>query len=1387
MSSSTLGTTPVHLHPLSPDEPPPTRARRTRGNTDTKTQSSGSSYLTFRSQLESTASHWDGGARDYSKQAPPSIVFSSEELKYEACEGDDDPFGDPISARVLSTKWHECSDDAIHSAISTLGGSIEALDHPYHTALRILSSAYHKLANATEELEENLRLLREKESALRNRTEVLFGELKPSEQDVARRIVQCLFTDDDEVQHDVQRKQSVMSLSQSLSQAIADEVPISRSLPNDSLIESNELPTATSLSPGEDVIEPVSTESNEDDKTPVKKAKNTRSADDAGTATVVVSKPVPRNRQDKPSIGDWMGSWWAGKPRPPSAITDKRRPSTAGTATPDSDANQSTLAVVKHNNPPRRRKTSKSAFGTLGISILNPIPPSSAPPPATLQRATDTHSSIDPAGPSDTASVMSRSSRKTTATAASATTTNTPPSVVILTSPLLQTTFSVPMTPAEPRLTAMSAAAALMVDKYDTEVEAKEGVVSSSIEPAIPSADDTPTLETSKSFPVSEGTMSVINATLPPALSSTAENAASALLEKPAKKIQGASLRAIAHATRVMSSDPGSILVDYGRYVSPQVAELAYGLVKQARDDGLVFREGREKDKDKATDSSVKTDGTKDHGGSVSDAARILRAVAGSSAKKEKDKIKSKHQKAGKNSFMQQVASPFLGALKGGVEKNHRSSVSSAPSTASTSTPGTDVAGGNPSNNGVATATSNASGGTAPSKPGSVPLESIIPVAAKPPTQYLSSGSSSALNSTAAAMAGWSSRAYRHTSLASKDFDFRFHHHPSATRFASGVGARVRRRRSSHARSKSGGEDVHDDGGGAEEEDEEEEEEVLLTDRYGFVYDLSQYDVLLLLRARECKNTAPACLTGVKIADRQEDNSWPGDTTRERDDQEDDDSLGDSSGGGIRSPSRKSTMEIVKDKCDCDGDTDVGVGARYAESVKSTSSGKSKKPASVNSHAIAGGPSGTSLSTTAATPTTSAASVLSVTPDTPRHACANTIRKLLDQLTTIHDQRQAAQRKVWDAFVKQRSSRTIKPIKREGADHPHRYAPSTAGPHVHVGSVGAGDAAAILGMNSRFAGLGRGGGDEDEEELTHSEGLIGFAQLGLSTNKEERREFDRLVRSGIPLVYRAKVWLECSGGLEMKEPGLFQELLAVGTREAEDEGPGSVVAEIEKDVGRTMPLNVFFGGDGVGVGKLRRVLTAYSRRNPAVGYCQGMNLVTSTLLLVFADEEDAFWTLAAIVERILPEDFFSPSLLPSRACPFVLLDYVQVYAPKLYAHLTELDVDLAAICFSWFLSLFTDCLPVETLFRVWDVFLVDGLDVLFRVALAILRSNEPELLRCESIPALYVALENLPTRMWEADRILQFEAELRSIVVRADVKNRRNAHVAHLKQLTASA
>jgi hypothetical protein len=311
-----------------------------------------------------------------------------------------------------------------------------------------------------------------------------------------------------------------------------------------------------------------------------------------------------------------------------------------------------------------------------------------------------------------------------------------------------------------------------------------------------------------------------------------------------------------------------------------------------------------------------------------------------------------------------------------------------------------------------------------------------------------------------------------------------------------------------------------------------------LVDRFGFMYDIALYDVLLLVRARTCRCAAPACLTGVKIADRTED-EWS-------------DEEADVAG-----------IEIIKESsCSCDGEIELP--ARPQSRTSSMSGRRLSNPApgggdnnSTNSNSTSKAASGTSP----------CMAILAVGPDTPRHICANVVRRLLNELTAIHDERQAAQRKDWDVFVRaQRRSR---------AQTLPTPSPSGGG-----GGGVSGGAAALLGLDGPVA----------EDELAHSDGLIGFTQLGRSAGREERRELGRLVRGGVPLAYRAKVWLESSGGLEMQEPGVFAELLA----QADSDG-GSVVREIDKDVGRTMPLNMFFGGDGVGVQKLRRVLIAYSR------------------------------------------------------------------------------------------------------------------------------------------------------------------------------------------------
>lgn len=48
---------------------------------------------------------------------------------------------------------------------------------------------------------------------------------------------------------------------------------------------------------------------------------------------------------------------------------------------------------------------------------------------------------------------------------------------------------------------------------------------------------------------------------------------------------------------------------------------------------------------------------------------------------------------------------------------------------------------------------------------------------------------------------------------------------------------------------------------------------------------------------------------------------------------------------------------------------------------------------------------------------------------------------------------------------------------------------------------------------------------------------------------------------------------------------------------------------------------------------LRNVLHAFAVRRPEIGYCQSMNFLVATLLLVLDhDEEEAFWVLSRVIE-----------------------------------------------------------------------------------------------------------------------------------------------------------
>ncbi len=291
-------------------------------------------------------------------------------------------------------------------------------------------------------------------------------------------------------------------------------------------------------------------------------------------------------------------------------------------------------------------------------------------------------------------------------------------------------------------------------------------------------------------------------------------------------------------------------------------------------------------------------------------------------------------------------------------------------------------------------------------------------------------------------------------------------------------------------------------------------------------------------------------------------------------------------------------------------------------------------------------------------------------------------------------------------------------------------------------------------------------------EVTLTDGeMIGVAGLGNKgkVGRAKWKEFKALVLSGIPVAYRAKIWAECSGASALRVPGYYDDLVA------SDMDDPVIVSQIQMDIHRTLTDNVFFRV-GPGVSKLNEVLLAYSRRNPEVGYCQGMNLITASLLLIMPTAEDAFWVLTSMIENILPRHYYDHSLLASRADQQVLRSYVTEILPKLSAHLDDLGIELEALTFQWFLSVFTDCLSAEALFRVWDVIFCfnDGSTFLFQVALALLKLNEGQLLECDSAARVYGYIGNEMTdHAISIDGLVSASEALKKVVRRNEVEERR--------------
>ncbi|KAM3827245.1 TBC1 domain family member 8B isoform 2-T2 [Vipera latastei] len=245
-----------------------------------------------------------------------------------------------------------------------------------------------------------------------------------------------------------------------------------------------------------------------------------------------------------------------------------------------------------------------------------------------------------------------------------------------------------------------------------------------------------------------------------------------------------------------------------------------------------------------------------------------------------------------------------------------------------------------------------------------------------------------------------------------------------------------------------------------------------------------------------------------------------------------------------------------------------------------------------------------------------------------------------------------------------------------------------------------------------------------KEKMKEQSWNILFIECGRGMSMFRTRRTRDLIVRGIPEVLRGELWLLFSGAVNdmARHPGYYSDLVekSFGTFTLETD-------EIERDLRRSLPEHPAFQSD-TGISALRRVLTAYAYRNPKIGYCQAMNILTSVLLL-YAKEEEAFWLLVAVCERMLP-DYFNRRIIGALVDQAVFEDLIRDYLPQLTEHMTDMTF-FSSVSLSWFLTLFVSVLPIESAVNVVDCFFYDGIKAILQLGLAVLDYNVDKLLACK--------------------------------------------------------
>uniref|UniRef100_UPI00398F5FE6 TBC1 domain family member 30-like n=1 Tax=Pristiophorus japonicus TaxID=55135 RepID=UPI00398F5FE6 len=259
--------------------------------------------------------------------------------------------------------------------------------------------------------------------------------------------------------------------------------------------------------------------------------------------------------------------------------------------------------------------------------------------------------------------------------------------------------------------------------------------------------------------------------------------------------------------------------------------------------------------------------------------------------------------------------------------------------------------------------------------------------------------------------------------------------------------------------------------------------------------------------------------------------------------------------------------------------------------------------------------------------------------------------------------------------------------------------------------------------------------------------------------------------TGIPKRWRQRVWVTLADHYLQSISIDWEKTKHIFLNEQRNLDEDALGIQIDKDLHQSSS-NLYSGTDMEPFhSALKRLLLAYAHWNRRIGYCQGFIIPAAVILKVMErDEGDALKVLVYLLERVLPDNYFANTLSALTVDVAVFHDLLKIKLPELSHHLDRLCraakntndgrcmlPPTSVVTMQWFLTLFTSCLPKETILRVWDAVFFEGSEVLLRVALAIWAQLGEWIKKCQSPDEVskWLSQEMMETKLMDCSELMQ--------------------------------